>query len=377
MSGDTSQESWLTLMLAPELGPAASRALLDRFGSVDSILGASGSALTSTGLSAATINALQSPNRGRLSAAQRWLEEDNHYLLHWQDPRYPPLLMEIDDSPAVLFVAGDPDILGLPQLAIVGSRHATQAGSANAREFAAHLAGAGLVITSGLAAGIDSAAHMGALDAAGRTIAVLGTGPDIAYPAANRALAERISSTGGALVSEFPPGVPVRRDHFPRRNRIISGLSLGVLVVEAGMRSGSLITARLSGNYGREVFAVPGSIHSPLSKGCHRLIKQGAKLVENSADIIEELASLAGVAADASAAAVTPPDSPAHNDPAYAELLRSMAFEPADLQTLVDRSGLTAGELSSMLLILELEGMVETLPGGRFQQLTGWNKSHE
>ena len=257
-----------------------------------------------------------------------------------------------------------------PQLAIVGSRNATANGRANAREFADHLTRSGLAITSGLAAGIDTAAHEGALAADGFSIAILGTGPDIIYPAANINLAERVQRSG-ALVSEFPPGTPVRREHFPRRNRIISGLSLGVLVVEAGMRSGSLITARYAVESGREVFAIPGSIHSAVSKGCHQLIRQGAKLVESSSDIIEELHPLVRAVCSAPAAAKRSAGLREHHDPDYAKLLCNMGHDAVDIQTLAAGCGLTTGELSSMLLILELEGKVESLPGGRFQKLLG------
>ncbi len=365
-----SQQPWLQLSLASAIGPATARRLLERFGSADAIAGSAHQQLVDAGLQSDIAMALLHPDAARLTAAHEWLAQDDHHLLHWQDPRYPPLLLETDDSPPVLFIAGDPATLMLPQLAIVGSRNATASGRANAREFAAHLSRAGLTITSGLAAGIDAAAHEGALDAEGKSIAVLGTGPDIIYPADNIALAERIRHAG-ALVSEFPPGMPVRREHFPRRNRIISGLSLGVLVVEAGMRSGSLITARYAGEFGREVFAVPGSIHSPVSKGCHRLIRQGAKLVENSTDIIEELGALAAAVAIATTDTANRSGTADHDDPDYAKLLCSMGHDAVDIQTLAAGSGLTIGELSSMLLILELEGKVESLPGGRFQKLLG------
>jgi DNA processing protein len=371
-----SNQSWLTLSLTPEVGPKAVEQLLSRFGNPVNVVAASPAELRETGLSAAAIGALKSPDESRLRAAQDWLEGDTHQLVHWQDDRYPTLLKETGQSPPVLFVAGNPEGLGMPQIAIVGSRNATAGGRDTALEFAAHLAKAGLTITSGLATGIDAAAHEGAIYGGGQTIAVLGTGPDIIYPRENRALADRIRASG-ALISEFPPGMPARRDHFPRRNRIISGLSIGTLVVEAGVNSGSLITARLASDYGREVFAIPGSIHSPLSKGCHRLIKQGAKLIENSADIIEELKSLISTLEAPPKTTPTVPQNGPDSDPDYVKLLSSIGFEPVTIQTLAGRSGLTAGELSSMLLILELEGRVESLPGGRFQQLTGWNNAHE
>jgi DNA processing protein len=369
-------ESWLTLSLAPDIGPAVMQQLLNHFGNVEKIVSASRAELLQTGLPPDSVTALKSPNDSRLRAALDWLQSGSHNLIHWQDEHYPPLLKETGHSPPVLFVDGNPELLCMPQIAIVGSRNATAGGRETALEFAAHLAKAGLTITSGLAAGIDAAAHEGAIHGGGNTIAVLGTGPDIVYPRQHNSLADQVRCHG-ALVSEFPPGMPARRDHFPRRNRIISGLSLGTLVVEAGMNSGSLITARLSADYGREVFAIPGSIHSPLSKGCHRLIKQGAKLIENSTDIIEELKSLISTLEAPPVTRATTPEAKPASDPDYVRLLSSMGFEPVNIQTLAGRSGLTTAELSSMLLILELEGRVESLPGGRFQQLTGWKKEHE
>ena len=288
-----SVDSWLTLSITPGLGAVSAHQLIRKFGSADAILGASPADLRAAGVDAEVVRALANPDPGTLQTGLDWLDDQNHHLLHCQDERYPDLLLETGHAPLCLFVAGNPEILSLPQLAIVGSRNATAGGIELAREFASLLTRSGLIITSGLAAGIDTAAHRGALDSDGSTIAVLGTGPDTVYPAQNKKLAQQICCNG-ALVSEFPPGTPVRRSHFPQRNRLMSGLSLGTLVVEAGFRSGSLITARYSGDYGREVFAVPGSVHSPLSKGCHRLIRQGAKLVETAADIIEELGALAG-----------------------------------------------------------------------------------
>lgn len=365
-----SHNPWLQLALTTSIGPVTARCLVKQFGSADAIVGCSHTQLVNAGLDDNIAEALLRPDASRWTAAINWLEAEDHHLLHWHDARYPPLLLELAASPPVLFVVGDPVKLMCPQLAIVGSRNATANGRANAREFADHLARAGLAITSGLAAGIDTAAHEGALAADGFTIAVLGTGPDVIYPTSNIALAERIQNSG-VLVSEFPPGTPVRREHFPRRNRIISGLSMGVLVVEAGIRSGSLITARYAGEFGREVFAIPGSIHSTVSKGCHQLIRQGAKLVENSSDIIEELRPLAGVVGAASATVTSSSALPNHHDPDYAKLLCNMGHDAVDMQTLAAGCGLTIGELSSMLLILELEGKVESLPGGRFQKLLG------
>lgn len=305
------------------------------------------------------------------SRLEKWLEQPDHYLLTPHDPRYPALLRETPKAPEKLYVAGNPDLLCLPQLAVVGSRNATSGGLETAAQFAAYLANNGLVITSGLALGIDAAAHSGALAANGQTIAVLGTGPETIYPQQNAELAKQVCANG-ALVSEHPPGTSVRKYQFPQRNRIIAALSLGTLVVEAGMNSGSLITARFAGDYGREVFAIPGSIHNPLSKGCHRLIRQGAKLVEQAADIIEEIGIIARAMTPESRpeterSELTETALPADLD--HAQLLKHMGHDPVSIDGLARRSGLTAEELSSMLLILELQGRVESLPGGRFQQI--------
>ncbi len=302
-----------------------------------------------------------------------WLADPANLALARTDPRYPPQLRDLPGAPATLFVRGDPAVLSLPQLAIVGSRNATPDGRDNARRFAAHLAARGFAITSGLAEGVDAAAHAGALDAGGLTIAVCGTGLDRVYPAGHAGLAARIVAGGGALVSELPPGTGVQRHHFPRRNRLISGLALGTLVVEASLTSGALITARHAAEQDREVFAIPGSIHNPLARGCHRLIRDGAKLVETATDIVEELGgALGALAARADAApAEVPADAPADalaNDPAYAQLVDALGFDPVDVDTLVVRSGLTTGEVSSMLLMLELQGRVQSLSGARYQR---------
>ena len=308
-----------------------------------------------------------------------WLQQPGNRLLTPADEAYPPLLRDTPHPPGELYVSGDADVLSLPQLAIVGSRNATPGGLDAAREFARYLAGCGLTITSGLALGVDAAAHSGALAAGGSTVAVLGSGPDEIYPRQNRDLATHITRAG-AVISEFPPGTPVRRGQFPQRNRIIAGMSLGTLVVEAGVNSGSLITARFAGDYGREVFAIPGSIHNPLAKGCHRLIRQGAKLVEQAADIIEEIGNIARAMTPDTAIHAEPdsaPDTALHAAPEHQQLLEHMGHDPVTIDTLARRSGLTAEELSSMLLILELQGSVEPLPGGRFQQTTTRKQAHE
>jgi DNA processing protein len=306
-----------------------------------------------------------------------WLARDDAHLLTTADAAYPALLREIANPPPQLFVRGNVDALSLPQLAIVGSRNATPSGAETAQSFAAHLAGRGFCITSGLAEGIDAAAHRGALAARGRTIAVCGTGPDIVYPRQHEALAAEIIASGGAIVSEFAPGTPVQRANFPRRNRLISGLAVGTLVVEASLRSGALITARHAMEQGREVFAIPGSIHNPVARGCHRLIRNGAKLVETAADIVDELGGLlASLRADEPAARSEFALEPAPEfdgtgeevDTDYARLLGCMAWDPVDVDTLVTRSGLTIGEVSSMLLMLEMRGSVRALSGGRYQR---------
>lgn len=315
------------------------------------------------------------------SATRAWLGRRDAHLLTPADARYPALLREIPNPPPRLFVRGNVDTLTLPQLAIVGSRSATPMGVETAHNFAAHLAARGFCITSGLAEGIDAAAHRGALAVRGRTIAVCGTGPDIVYPRQHAALAEEIIAGGGAIVSEFAPGTQVFRGNFPRRNRLISGLAVGTLVVEASLRSGALITARHAMEQGHEVFAIPGSIHNPVARGCHHLIRNGAKLVETAADIVGELGGLlASLRLDEAASGAEPTLNPlagdaertagaaAENAADYARLLASMAWDPVDVDTLVARSGLTIGEVSSMLLLLEMRGSVRSLTGGRYQR---------
>ncbi|MEE8512218.1 MAG: DNA-processing protein DprA, partial [Acidiferrobacterales bacterium] len=294
------------------------------------------------------------------------LAQAGHHILTFADADYPRLLREIAQPPILLFIAGDKNILARAQLAVVGSRNPTPGGVANAKALAGTLARAGLAITSGLALGIDGAAHRGALDAGGRSIAVLGTGIDQIYPARHRDLASQIAANG-AMISEFPLGTPPKAENFPRRNRIISGLSLGTLVVEAAVQSGSLITARFALEQGREVFAVPGSIHSPQARGCHALIRQGAKLVETAQDIIEELGSLAQwvkqTREENRDITATP------ENPRIAELLRHIGYDPVSIDMLVERSGLTAEYISSMLLEMELKGIVEPCPGGTYMRV--------
>jgi DNA processing protein len=292
---------------------------------------------------------------------------DEWFQLTPDDPRYPAQLAAVPGCPSLLYIAGDPAVLSLPQVAIVGSRAATAAGCETAYEFARVLTAAGLAITSGLALGIDAAAHRGALDAGGVTIAVCGTGLDRVYPAQHASLATAIA-TRGALVSEFPPGMPPFAENFPQRNRVMSGLSRGVLVIEAAARSGSLITARLAGDQGRDVMAVPGSIHNTLARGCHRLIKEGAALVETADDV---LAALGFAAIATPGKSTAEPAQPAENsadrlDSDAEMLLNALGFGPADLDRLVDRTGLAAHAVVATLQMLELAGRVESLAGGRF-----------
>jgi len=359
---------WLVLYHAPGVGVTTFHDLLSRFTSPAAARAASGGELRDCGLSAATIRALREPAPEQLARDLDWQAAPGNHILTCRDPAYPVLLQQTPDPPPVLYVHGDPDLLAAPQLAIVGSRNPTPTGSRSAYEFAQHLATAGLVITSGLALGIDTAAHRGALEHALPTIAVMGTGLDRVYPASNRELARRIAHHG-ALVSEFPIGTPPLAENFPRRNRIISGLSLGTLVVEAALRSGSLISARLAAEQGREVFAIPGSIHNPLARGCHYLIRQGAKLVETAEDIITELGPLAAVNARPRPPAPPPPEAAWQPGPDHLQLIENMGFDDVSIDRLVVRSGLTPAEVSSMLLQLELAGFVATRPGGIYNRL--------
>ena len=296
-----------------------------------------------------------------LAATSRWLDDPTHHLVAWDDPDYPRALLDIGHAPPVIFYIGHLALLNRPAFAIVGSRHATPQGKATAREFATALASSGLTIVSGLALGIDAAAHEGALGTAASTLAIIGTGPDRVYPARNRDLARRIADAGG-IVSEFLPGTPPRKENFPRRNRLISGLARGVLVVEATLSSGSLITARWAGEQGREVFAIPGSIHSPFAKGCHKLIREGAKLVEAAQDVLDELR----IGGDAPAPAIrTPSVAPAATE---AALLTMMGHDPVTVDALVERSGASAEAIAAGLIRLELDALVSPLPGGYWQR---------
>lgn len=343
---------WCALVRTPNLGATAARAMLERHGGPRAAF-------------SARETKLPEPDWHAIERDLEWLARPAHHLVTLVDPRYPPLLAELPDAPIALFVAGDPALLSLPALAIVGSRNPTTAGAENADAFAAHLAACGLVIVSGLALGIDAAAHRGALRG-GRTVAVCGTGLDEVYPARHKRLAADIAAAG-ALVSELPTGCGPQVENFPKRNRIISGLAAGTLVVEAAIRSGSLITARLAAEQGREVFAIPGSIHNPLAKGCHQVIRQGAKLVDSADHILEELGALLSFSGSRpEGRSYTGAPSEVSLDQDYEKLLDSMEETPLPIDKLVSRSGLTPDMVSSMLLIMELRGIVESAPGGGY-----------
>ena len=358
---------WLHLALTPGVGTRTAHRLLAEFGAVAEIFAASERSLARVA-DERVARALRADPPAELvatlEATRAWLAGDTHHLLTWANPRYPKPLLELSDAPLVLFANGRLDRLEhTPALAIVGSRNASASGCEDARTFARALAQAGVCIVSGLALGIDGAAHQGALDAgeAGAgTIAVVGTGLDRVYPARHRALAHAIVEHG-LLLSEFPLGTPPLAENFPRRNRIISGLVRAVLVVEATLKSGSLITARLAAEQGRDVFAMPGSIHSIHHKGCHALIKQGAKLVESAADVLEEL----GIGVTMTKPLTAP--AAASRDTGDA-LGSALTHAPVDLDTLVARSGRSSADVLAALTLLELEGRAEQLPGGRWQR---------
>lgn len=312
---------------------------------------------------------MNAPAREFDRATLDWLESDQHAILTPDSADYPELLSQIPNPPPHLYVRGDVAALSHPALAIVGSRNPTSGGERNAFEFARHLGRCGFAIVSGLALGIDSAAHRGALAAGAPTVAFLGHGIDHVYPKRNRELADAIAA-GGALVSEFPLGMAPRREFFPQRNRLISGVALGTIVVEAARQSGSLITARLAAEQGREVFALPGSIHNPLARGCHRLIRDGAKLVESAEDILSELGAIAGHVLDTARAMPDTSHAAGEEDAEYVKLTQHLGHDPVSIDDLAERSGLTIGEVSSMLLILELDGKVEKLSGGRYALLS-------
>lgn len=357
MAVDVELVSWLKLSQISGLGNENCRRLLQSFGSPSAIFSAPLSSLKQI-VRPAIANAICKNDDCNefIMQATSWLEDDLNHIVTLADEEYPQSLLNIPDPPFLLYVKGRLDLLNRSSLAVVGSRNATTQGIRNAEALAQALSEAGLCIVSGMAQGIDTAAHLGGLRAQGSSIAVVGTGLDKVYPSSNRELAHQLSKQG-TLISEFPLGMPPLAQNFPRRNRIISGLSLGCLVVEASMQSGSLITARMALEQGREVFAIPGSIHSPQAKGCHTLIKQGARLVENPHDILDELDWLSST--------VNHPSNRQNPHPVFAHL----GFEPIDIDSLSQLSGLTVEALSAILLQLELDGQITTLAGGMYQRL--------
>jgi DNA processing protein len=370
MLSDQELLAWMALARTPALPIDILCKALEMLGDARSLIAASDTALAGAGVSPVAREFLAGAAAAPRAVEREWLQKPAHHLLPFIDPRYPAALRNIAGSPIALYVAGNVEVLNDPQLSIVGSRNPTPSGRETAFEFAESLAARGLGITSGLAEGIDTAAHRGALSGQGITVAVFGSGIDVIYPSNNLHLSEQILFQG-ALISEFPLGTPPRRANFPQRNRLIATLSLGTLVVEAARRSGSLITARLAADHNRELFAVPGSIHNPLSRGCHELIRQGAKLTETTADILSELNFSAFFAAPARAAAgpAPPPGTVLGMDKEHKILLDALGFDPADLDSLVARTGYKAEAVSSMMLILELEGHVQAAPGGRFSRV--------
>jgi DNA processing protein len=349
---------WIALSNTHGLGGQGFCQLLRAFGDPATIYAASFSQLRTVVAEpvARLINA--GPDLDAIAPAMQWLQNPTNHLITLADSSYPQALLEISDPPPLIYAKGQVQWLNTRGIAVVGSRNASTQGEKNAEDFSQALCQHGYTIISGMALGIDGAAHRGALKANGATIAVVGTGLDVVYPSRHRDLAHQIVERG-VIISEFPLGTPSLAQNFPRRNRLISGLSLGCLIVEANIRSGSLITARLAAEQGREVFAIPGSIHSPLSKGCHQLIKQGAKLVDDIQDIVDELGGI-----------VLPTSNDLSNSAETNPLLECMGYDPVSMESLVERSGLTSDNLSAMLLMLELESKVASLPGGRYQRIT-------
>lgn len=394
---NTEEEYWLALARAPGVGPVNFERLIKHFGSPREVFEAGRSEWQAINLKETLLNYLQNPDWQTVEKDMQWLAQPNTHLLTLHHPDYPPLLRKINNPPILLFIHGDSALLSSKQLAMVGTRKPTSEGEQTAREFAEYLSHQGFTITSGMALGIDGASHWGALAGTGKTIAVSGTGLDRIYPAQHRELAHHITETG-ALVSEFLPGTPVRRGHFPLRSRIVSGLSLGTLVVEAPENSGAMYAANHAIKQGREIFAIPGSINNPLVKGCHQLIKEGAKLVETAQDILEELRNYPNFPPETeipapSVAIKTTTEksdkSPAPQKPKsasqkpkpvtetsdldkdYARLLDYLTDGPTSVDNLVEQTGLTAGEVSSMLLILELRGLVAAQVGGLYARIGG------
>ena len=363
-------ESWLLLVKSPQLGPVGIRYLLEQLGSTEQIFAASTTTLRDLKTPNASIRWLRKARVSDIDYELAWCKTKHHHVVSIFDDAYPLLLRELHDAPTLLFVKGDINLLSLPQLAIVGSRNPTNIGKQVAFEFSRYLSQCGLVISSGLAQGIDGQSHKGALSN-GKTIAVCATGLDRVYPAKHHQLAQQIAEQG-ALVSEFLPGTELHKAFFPRRNRLISGLSIGTLVVEASVRSGSLITAQYALEQGREVFAIPGSIHNPMAKGCHKLIQQGAKLVEKADDILEELQShlqhltLALKSETGGKISLSQKLDMSKLGADYQDLLEVISYSPISIDELIENCNFKADQISSMLLILELEGFVSNAGSGRY-----------
>lgn len=372
---DPSLDAWLRLTLIPGVGSESQRKLLTAFGLPEAVFSAGYNALRCVVGSKTARLLLEADNSQAVAAARQWAQASDQHIVTLADTAYPRALLDIADPPTLIYVRGRLDLLQRPALAIVGSRNPTPQGIKNAENFSATLAQSGLIIVSGLALGIDTAAHLAALSVQGDTIAVIGTGIDRIYPARNLDLARRIVKQG-CIISELPLGTPAVACNFPRRNRLISGLARGVLVVEAAAESGSLITARLAGEQGKEVFSIPGSIHSPQARGCHKLIKQGAKLVETVKDILEELDWHDQRSEKGQASASPLPTTPSvtatgqETQTDADELLTLIGFDPCSIDELAARSGLSIEILSQRLLQLELDGHLANLPGGRFQRIS-------
>ncbi len=360
---------WLALLRTPQVGCRTFLKLLNDVGDPRELFSESRHSLALLGIKEPSIEAILKPDWDRVDEDMAWAEQGLCHILRINDDSYPLLLKEISDPPPVLFVRGSLPVISSLQLAMVGSRNPSPVGKKIADDFSRHMTMTGLTITSGLALGIDAASHQGALDVKGKTVAVTGTGLDRVYPARHKRLAEMILDGGGALVSEFPPGTKAHASNFPRRNRIISGLSLGVLVVEAAINSGSLITARLALEQGREVFAIPGSIHNPLAKGCNGLIRQGAKLVETAQDVIDELDQYRGEREIAPCLEATESLEKEEIDAAHQKLLQYIGYEPTSVDVLTAEMGERVEVISSMLLVLELKGIVSSAPGGCYYRV--------
>ena len=362
MNDDEEIRAWLRLLLSPGVGAATVRQLLSAFGLPQHVFAASAAALADI-VPARVVHILLAPmssdTQAHIASTLQWAGQAGNHLLTLADEQYPKWLLEIADPPPLLYASGQPALLAAPSVAVVGSRNATAQGICNSMHFSETLSRAGLTVVSGLALGIDTAAHEGGLRGAGSTVAVTGTGLDTVYPLRNRALAKRIEAAG-CIISEYPLGTPPLAANFPRRNRIISGLARAVLVVEAAARSGSLITARMAAEQGRDVFAIPGSINAPLSRGCHHLIKQGARLAESAEEILDELGWQSPI----------PPAQMITVAPAAGSLLCAMGFDPVHPDVLAQRSGLGAGTLNAELLTLELDGRIELLPSGMYRRLS-------